>query len=141
MKLILDTNVLVSGISFAGVPGRLLEAWRDRRTQLVVSPDILDEYQRVGEELAARYPTIEDSFDDIFALIAVEAELVAAPDLPEPVSEDPADDKFLACALVSGTQVVVSGDKHLLRVSGWGGISVLTPRQCYDRYLAPGARG
>jgi putative PIN family toxin of toxin-antitoxin system len=141
VKLILDTNVLVSGISFAGVPGRLLEAWRDRRTQLVVSPDILDEYQRVGEELAARYPTIEDSFDDIFALIAVEAELVAAPDLPEPVSEDPADDKFLACALVSGTQVVVSGDKHLLRVSGWGGISVLTPRQCYDRYLAPGARG
>jgi len=139
VKLILDTNVLVSGIFFAGVPGRILEAWRDRRVQLVVSPEILDEYRRVGEELAARYPTIRDSFDDILALITIETELVAAPDLPGPVSEDPADDKFLACALASGTQVVVSGDKHLLRVSGWRGIGVLTPRQCYDRYLAPGA--
>ena len=48
---------------------------------------------------------------------------------------DPADDKFLACALASGTRVIVSGDKHLLRVSGWQRIEVVTPRQCVDWYI------
>ncbi|MDB4915976.1 MAG: hypothetical protein JWM95_3620 [Gemmatimonadetes bacterium] len=48
---------------------------------------------------------------------------------------DPDDDKFLTCAVASDTQVIVSGDKHLLDVSGWNGIEVLTPRQTFDRYL------
>ena len=68
-------------------------------------------------------------------LLAIHSELVDAPDLPEPVCEDPDDDKFLACALAAGVEVVVSGDRHLLRVSGWSGIEVLTPRQFVERYL------
>jgi predicted nucleic acid-binding protein len=42
---------------------------------------------------------------------------------------------FLACALVSDCKIVVSGDRHLLRVSGWQGIEVLRPRDFVDRYL------
>ncbi|MBA3558208.1 MAG: PIN domain-containing protein [Gemmatimonadaceae bacterium] len=60
--------------------------------------------------------------------------MVDAPQLPAAVSADPDDDKFLACAVASRTPVIVSGDKHLLRVSGWGGIEVLTPRQVIERY-------
>lgn len=67
--------------------------------------------------------------ESLLTLLAIHSELVDAPDLPEPVCEDPDDDKFLACALAAGVQVVVSGDRHLLRVSGWSGIEVLTPRQ------------
>jgi predicted nucleic acid-binding protein len=52
------------------------------------------------------------------------------------VSADPDDDKFLACAIAARTPLIVSGDKHLLRVSGWRGMTVVTPRQCVDRYLA-----
>ena len=48
MRIILDTNVLVSGIFFSGPPFRILKAWRDHRLQLVVSTDILNEYQRVA---------------------------------------------------------------------------------------------
>jgi predicted nucleic acid-binding protein len=44
------------------------------------------------------------------------------------------DDKFLACALASRTPVIVAGDKHLLQVSGWCDIKVLTPRQMIDRH-------
>ena len=54
MKLILDTNVLVSGIFFGGVPGQILAAWADERVSLVLSPAILDEYARVGAELATK---------------------------------------------------------------------------------------
>ena len=45
------------------------------------------------------------------------------------------DDKFLACALASGAGTIVSGDKHLLSVSGYRGIEVLRPRAFVDRYL------
>ena len=89
MRVVLDTNVLVSGIFFGGVPGRILSAWAE-----------------------------------------------GAPPLDEPVSDDPADDMFLAAAFASHVPIVVSGDRDLLRVSGWRGIAVLTPRQFHDQYIS-----
>lgn len=55
--------------------------------------------------------------------------------MTEPVCDDPDDDKFLACAIASGTKIIVSGDKHLLRVSGYQGIEVLKPKTFIDVYL------
>lgn len=55
MKLVLDTNVLVSGIFFGGVPGRVLTAWSVGEVDLVLSPAIVDEYRRVGAALAIRH--------------------------------------------------------------------------------------
>jgi len=128
--------VLLSGIFFGGVPGRLLTAWQDDRLALVLSPAILAEYHAAGAELAARYPALAAPLDSILTLLAQTATIVDAPELAERVSADPDDDKFLACAIASRTPLIVSGDKHLLRVSGWSGITVVTPRQCVDRYLA-----
>jgi putative PIN family toxin of toxin-antitoxin system len=48
VRVVLDTNVFISGVFFTGPPYRILEAWRDARIQIVVSPHILDEYKRVG---------------------------------------------------------------------------------------------
>ena len=73
------------------------------------------------------------------ALLAAGAQIVSASQLAEPVSEDPDDDKFLACAKSAGVSVIVSGDKHLLEVSGWEAIDVLKPRKFVDRYLEANA--
>ena len=67
------------------------------------------------------------------------AVIVDARPLTEPVSDDPDDDKFLAVFADSQTSLIVSGDGDLLRVSGWRGVEVLTPRQFWDRHL--GASG
>jgi predicted nucleic acid-binding protein len=56
--------------------------------------------------------------------------------LERQVCIDPDDDKFLACAVASGARTIVSGDKHLLSVSGYRGIEVLRPRAFLERYLA-----
>jgi predicted nucleic acid-binding protein len=48
LRVILDTNVLLSGIFFGGVPGRLLTAWQEDRLALVLSPAILAEYHEAG---------------------------------------------------------------------------------------------
>ena len=58
MKVVLDTNVFVSGVFFGGQPHKILEAWRDGKIQLLLSPAILEEYQRVMRELAVQFPEI-----------------------------------------------------------------------------------
>lgn len=96
MREIVDTNVLISGVFFGGVPRRILSAWAGGHFDLVLSPDILDEYQRVGRELARKHPDLAGSLEPILALLTTHAMLVDAPQLAEPVSADPADDMFLA---------------------------------------------
>ena len=133
MKVILDTNVFVSGVFFSGPPYRILEAWRDGKIQLVMSREILDEYRRVGESLAEQFPNIE--LQPMLELITTNAELFSVQNLPEPVCKDPDDDKFLACALASKCKVIISGDKNLLKVSGFHGIRVIRPRDFVDEYI------
>lgn len=64
MKVIVDTNVIISGIFFSGPPYEILNAWRDKKFQIVISPTIVDEYQRVGKEL-------EEQFSEINVVISI----------------------------------------------------------------------
>jgi putative PIN family toxin of toxin-antitoxin system len=133
LKVIVDTNVFVSAIFFKGVPHTILDAWRQKRIDLVVSPEIIDEYRRVIHELAEKFPGVDPA--PPLELLAVHVEVVDAPELPEQVCTDPDDDKFLACAVASQTKIITSGDKALLKTSGYAGIEVLTPRAFVDKYL------
>ena len=133
MKVILDTNVFVSGIFFSGPPYEILDAWRQGRLTLVISPEILDEYERVGEELANEFALVD--ITPSLELLAVKGDVIDAPPLAEQICADPDDDKFLACALASGTKVVSSGDKALRKTSGYAGIEVLSPREFVGKYL------
>ena len=137
MKVILDTNVFVSGVFFGGPPFQILSAWRNGQVQLVISPEILEEYHRVGERLSEQFPGVD--LTPILALLTVKALLVPSPSLPESVCDDPDDDKFLACAIAGGVKVVVSGDRHLLKASGYSGVTVIRPRHFVDKFLAEGA--
>lgn len=133
MKIILDTNVFVSGVFFTGPPYRILEAWRDGKFQLVISEDILEEYRRVGEVLAERFPSID--LQPLLALVAVRAEMSPSKGFTAPICDDPDDDMFIACALAGKCKTIVSGDKHLLKMSGFRGIKVLRPREFVDQHL------
>jgi uncharacterized protein len=139
VRIILDTNVFVSGVFFSGPPYQILKAWRDDKVQLLISPEIFDEYRKVAQALGEQFPAID--LRPILELVTVRAEMFPAPGLPKPVCDDPDDDKFLACAIVSKCKVIVSGDKHLLNVSGFRGISVQRPREFVDRYLAEAEEG
>jgi len=134
VKLIIDTNVLVSGIFFSGPPYSILNAWRDEKISLIVSPEILEEYQRTGEKLSNKFPGID--LEHWIALIMLKAAIIDAPSLSESVCDDQDDDKFFALAIASNTKIITSGDKHLLDVSGYYGISVLKPREFVDKYLS-----
>ena len=129
MTATLDTNVLMSGIFSGGVPGRVLEAWRDGRFKWVVTDDIIDEYREVSERLHLKIPRVDPR--EWIELIEDEAASIVPERLKEPVCDDPDDDKFVACALGAGA-TIASGDHHLLDVNGRNGLCVKKPRDYLD---------
>ena len=133
----IDTNVFVSGIFFTGPPYRILEAWRNGRLQPAISQEIVDEYQSVVDELSKQHPAIDTI--PILDFVYKNTKIIMASSLPEPVCMDPDDDKFIACAIAAHCKIIVSGDKHLLKVSGYCGIQVLKPREFVDKFLAAAA--
>lgn len=130
MRVVLDTNVLVSGIFFNGPPFEILSAWRHGHVQLAVTPEIVREYEAVLARLRAQHPTVIAT--DVLALVVAHAEFVVAPALPEPVCADPDDDKFLACAVAADARFIVSGDRHLLSIAEYEGVLIVRPRAFID---------
>ena len=123
MKAVVDTNILISGIFWKGPPAEIIKAWLDQRFQIVVSSDILQEYHDTLAVLEAKYSAPIDA-RALLNGISLNAEIITPATLERVVCTDPDDDKFLAAAM-SGAAVVVSGDKALLKTSGYQGIAVM----------------
>jgi uncharacterized protein len=133
MKIILDTNVFISGIFFTGPPSQILKAWENNNFQIVISKNILAEYQRVAESLSSKFPSI--NINPVIELLTVHCEFVDTLGINISVCEDQDDDKFIECAVASKCKTIISGDKHLLKLTGYKGIDVLKPKQFVDSYL------
>ena len=133
MRIVLDTNVLISGIFFGGSSHHILQAWKQKKIQFVISQEIYTEYTRVAEVISKKYPEIDIS--EILNLIAIYSEIVQSYVLSEQVCEDPDDDKFIACAISNEVKYIVSGDKHLLRLSGYHDIRVMKPQEFCTEFL------
>ena len=133
MRVILDTNVFISGIFFSGPPSQILKAWANQSFQIVLSQQILDEYQRVAEELSSKFQTID--ILPIIELVTIHGQFVDTQGFDISVCEDSDDNKFLECAVAGKCKTIISGDKHLLKLSGYEGITVWSPRNFVDKYL------
>jgi putative PIN family toxin of toxin-antitoxin system len=133
LKIVMDTNVFVSGVFFTGPPYQVLMACQSGKFELVVSREILEEYRRVGQILAEDHPKVD--LNPVLKFVIEHAKVYRPVKLKAPICEDPDDDKFITCALASRSKVVVSGDRHLLKVSGYRGIEVLKPREFVNRFL------
>jgi uncharacterized protein len=133
VKVVIDTNVLMSGAFFFGPPHKILLACATGDVQLVLSLSILAEYRRIGFAFLQTHSDVD--FEHFLGILLKKALFVNAQGLDHPVCRDPDDDKFLACAIAGRADIVVSGDKALLETSGYAGIAVLAPREFVDLYL------
>ena len=137
MRIVVDTNVLISGAFYSGPPLQILQACMAGEFQLALSPQILVEYRRVGEEFSQKRHNPD--FKGLLSLLVSQALIVEAPELAEPICRDPHDDKFISCALSVDAEVIVSGDKDLLAISDQLTISVMRPREFVDRFIIKGS--
>jgi putative PIN family toxin of toxin-antitoxin system len=133
MRVVLDTNVFVSTIFFSGPPSRILVAWIDEVFEIVVSTEILEEYRGVMDRIGTMYPAVQ--LGRVLDRIASHALLVVPERLPDDACTDRDDIKFLECAAAARAECLISGDRALLRSSGYRGIKVVTPRAFVQRYL------
>jgi uncharacterized protein len=125
---------LFRGIFWSGPPFAILKAWKQRKIDIIVSREILGEYDRVSKELSKKFPSVDLS--PFIELLTIHAEMHVAKKLDEPVSRDPDDDKFIACALAARVKIIVSGDQDLLLVSGYHDIRVIKPNIFVQEYLS-----
>ena len=129
MKVILDTNVLLSGlINPGGVPGRIVQRWRDGGWELVLSERQLEEIEGVlaYPKISRRLAWGAEEIERFVLLLRLKSEIVYLPSVPgsEPGSvpdvfaalRDSADAHLLSALELSGAEVLVSGDHHLLEL-------------------------
>jgi len=135
VRVVIDTNVLISGIFFSGPPAQILDHWKNRAFLSVISKPIINEYVRVAEEIGRKFPLLEIS--EILDLFILNSEFVDTNGIEIRECEDPDDDKFLECAVAGGCQIIVSGDKHLLNMGKYQEVKILKPRDFLDQYVNP----
>ena len=132
MKVVLDSNIFISGIIFGGNPRKIIELVIEGKIQLFISPDILREIKEVLER---------DKFGFDAAItqqVVHEIELIShlvKPAITHSVVERDHDDNIIIdCAVEAGVDYVVTGDTDLLSMEGYGEIRIANPADFLELY-------
>jgi putative PIN family toxin of toxin-antitoxin system len=126
MKVVLDTNVLISALIKAGKPRELIFKIAQHGIQLVLSRSILEEFLKVTEDPKIRKYVSEDEIIVFLRIIGAIAKIVRVRSKFKVVKEDPEDDAILRAAKDGNVNFIVSGDSHLLSLREFKGIKILT---------------
>ncbi len=135
MRLVLDTNTALSGLLWDGAPARLIDAADAGRIEIAGSAPLLAELQGVlsrekfARQIAKRALTVGELFDGYAALVVIVTPAAIAPT----IARDPADDHVLACALAADADLIVSGDSHVLDLTIYQGIPIVTAAEALRR--------
>jgi putative PIN family toxin of toxin-antitoxin system len=137
MRIVLDTNVVMSALLWRGTPYRLLEAIQHRPSlQLFSSTALLEEFTGILTRRAAtqRLALIGQIAADVIADYVEVIELVAPATVPRVVPADVDDDQVIAAAVAARADIIVSGDrKHLLPLGNYAGIPIIDPAEALHR--------
>jgi putative PIN family toxin of toxin-antitoxin system len=130
MKLVVDTNVLISGLLWGGPPNRILKWARDGRVVMFACESTINElkrviqYKRIAKRLSILKTTPPETIAYTMNLVTFTPN---PPDIPQTISDDPFDNIFLALASENKAHLIVSGDHHLLDLKEYNSIQILTP--------------
>jgi putative PIN family toxin of toxin-antitoxin system len=132
VRIVLDTNVVLSALLWRGTPYRLLDAIRSRgEARLFTSPALLDELTDVltRPSAAKRLAIIGKTAREVLADYVEAVEVVEPEHVPRVVPDDVDDDQVIAAALAAGVDLIVSGDADLLSMGSHQGIPIITAAQ------------
>jgi putative PIN family toxin of toxin-antitoxin system len=131
VKIVIDTNVVVSALFFGGKPEKLLQYAIRESINAVVSKEIIDEYNELSLRMTSKYPEKQKRFplDDFISACAV-----VHPSRKITVCRDSDDNKFLECATEAKCLYVVSGDNDLLDLKSFEGVEIITVAQFFERF-------
>ena len=132
MRVVIDTNVVISGAFFGGIPRKIMEMAIDERFSVCANDNIVQEYKETTQEMIADKKGHIN--ENVLSSFLRELELLS-PQSSLSVCRDPDDDKFINCAIDAKAIYVVSGDKDLLSMGQVEGILMITAREFYDKLM------
>lgn len=131
-KVVLDSNVFISAVVFGGKPREILSLGIEGRIRLATSVEILDEIWTVLRGKKFQYPAR--------VIYSIEKEIVAISEIVDPheeiqaIPKDPGDNKVLECSVESGSDYIITGDNHLLELSHFRNIQIVSPDDFLREY-------
>jgi uncharacterized protein len=133
LRAVLDVGVIVSGVlAGGGPPGQIFDRWRAGEFDLIVSPMLVAELERVLAYDRIRSRLGADDADELVAELRRHAVVVDDPaEIERGVTGDPDDDYLVALSRSAGADVLVSGDPHITETRGLEPL-VFTPRSFLD---------
>jgi putative PIN family toxin of toxin-antitoxin system len=117
-----DSNIWVSGLNWYGKPHELLNLARDGKIELAISDAILDEFSRI---LHDKLEWSDDRLNSMRAEVATFTKRVSSTETLDVLKADPDDNRILECAVAAGSDVIVTGDAHLLQLGAYRGIKIM----------------
>lgn len=131
MRLVLDTNIVASGLLWNGTPAQLIDSAQANEIELFTSRVLLAELARVLQRAKFTKAIAASGlpFDELVLGYAELATLITPAPIPATVPNDPDDDHVLACAIAAEAELIVSGDNDLLTLKMFREIPIVTAAQ------------
>jgi len=125
IKIVLDTNVIISGLGWKGKPREIIKLWEKAKITFYISAEILNEYIEVLE----RNIIPANDYKWFIRLIEEKKniEIVKPKKHFNIVKEDPDDNIFLDCGIESNVKYIITGDEHLLKLKKFDSIKIVSP--------------
>jgi len=135
VRIVADTNTVVSGLLWQGPPRRLLDLARERSVTFCTSRILLAELAEViaRDKFVQRVLAAGLSATALVQDYERLTQIIEPQPLPVPVSRDPDDDHVLTCASAAEAQLIVSGDRDLLELHEHQGIPILPASAALQR--------
>lgn len=137
MKIVLDTNIFISAFLWQKNAKEIFIFAQNKNVKICANQELLEEFQAVLEYakfnscFEKAHKTLHEIIDEVLEIVKIYPSLKFKKII---IKEDPSDDKILSCALSSGADFIISGDKHLLKLKIFEGIPILSPRQFLDKF-------
>ena len=130
LRIVFDSNVYIYALLFKGIPGKILEMARKDKITLIVSDEIIAETERILED---KFTWPRHNIDKFKRRLSDISENIKPGIKLDIIKERESDNRILECAVYGDANLIVSGDKHLLKLKSYKNIPIVRPK--YLTYL------
>ncbi len=132
MKIVIDTNIVISGLFFGGYPRKVVESVVNNEFSAYASKPIIDEYLEIVDEMINNKG---GGLNKNILMPFINKLNIINPTTTIRTCRDKDDNKFIECALDSKSQYIISGDRDLLDLKTFKHISIITAHEFYNHFL------
>jgi uncharacterized protein len=131
MRLVLDTNTLISAMGWKGKQRQILNSCVSGKHELVESIEMLSEFARVMKDNKFVFLSASEKQEFMVSLISI-CEIVQPCQKVDAIKENPSDNIVLECAVAGKADAIITGDEHLLKLKEFNGIKIMNAAEFLD---------